>query len=74
MDSDRALDVAVFGGPYVAKVTGRGDPGYQATAVMFGESALCLALDRGRPPRGGVLTPARGGRARCSPSGSGPPG
>ncbi len=43
---------------YVAKVTGRGDPGYQATAVMFGESALCLALDPGRPSRGGILTPA----------------
>jgi short subunit dehydrogenase-like uncharacterized protein len=44
---------------YVAEVAGRGDPGYQATAVMFGESALCLALDRDRLPRlGGVLTPA----------------
>ena len=44
---------------YVAEVAGRGDPGYQATAVMFGESALCLALDPDRlPRRGGVLTPA----------------
>ena len=44
---------------YVARVEGRGDPGYQATAVMFGESALCLALDRDRlPGRAGVLTPA----------------
>ena len=37
----------------------QGDPGYAATAVMFGESALCLALDGDRlPDRAGVLTPA----------------
>ena len=43
----------------MARVEARGDPGYQATAVMFGESALCLALDRDRlPGRAGVLTPA----------------
>ena len=35
---------------YVARVAAHGDPGYQATAVMFGESALCLALDRDRLP------------------------
>ena len=36
-----------------------GDPGYKATAVMLGESALALALDRDRlPDRAGVLTPA----------------
>ncbi|WP_427384129.1 saccharopine dehydrogenase family protein [Janibacter sp. G56] len=35
------------------------DPGYEGTAVMFGEAALCLALDRDRlTDRGGVLTPA----------------
>jgi short subunit dehydrogenase-like uncharacterized protein len=34
-----------------------GDPGYKATAVMLGESALCLALDD-LPEGGGVLTPA----------------
>ena len=34
-----------------------GDPGYKATAVMLGESALCLALDD-LPEAGGVLTPA----------------
>ena len=34
-----------------------GDPGYKATAVMLGESALCLALDD-LPSRAGVLTPA----------------
>ena len=36
-----------------------GDPGYAATSVMMGESALCLALDRDKlPDRAGVLTPA----------------
>jgi short subunit dehydrogenase-like uncharacterized protein len=34
-----------------------GDPGYKATAVMLGQSALCLALDE-LPEGGGVLTPA----------------
>ena len=44
---------------YLTRVEARGDPGYAATAVMLGESALCLALDRGRlPDRAGVLTPA----------------
>jgi short subunit dehydrogenase-like uncharacterized protein len=47
------------GAHYVARVAAQGDPGYAATAVMMGESALCLALDRDRlPHRGGVLTPA----------------
>ncbi|GAA3951433.1 saccharopine dehydrogenase family protein [Gordonia caeni] len=36
-----------------------GDPGYKATAVMLGESALALALDRDQlPERAGALTPA----------------
>jgi short subunit dehydrogenase-like uncharacterized protein len=44
---------------YVARVAAKGDPGYQATAVMLGESALCLAHDEVRlPARAGVLTPA----------------
>ena len=30
---------------HVATVAAKGDPGYAATAVMMGESALCLALD-----------------------------
>jgi short subunit dehydrogenase-like uncharacterized protein len=34
-----------------------GDPGYKATGVMLGESALCLALDE-LPEAVGVLTPA----------------
>lgn len=44
---------------YVAHVAAQGDPGYAATAVMLGQSAICLAMDRDRlPSRGGVLTPA----------------
>ena len=44
---------------YLAKIEARGDPGYAATSVMLGESALCLALDHDRlPGRAGVLTPA----------------
>jgi short subunit dehydrogenase-like uncharacterized protein len=47
------------GAHYVARVAAKGDPGYAATAVMMGESALCLALDREKlPSRAGVLTPA----------------
>jgi short subunit dehydrogenase-like uncharacterized protein len=47
------------GRPYRAEVAGRGDPGYAATAVMLGESALALALDGDRlPDRAGSLTPA----------------
>lgn len=44
---------------YTATVAASGDPGYAATAVMMGESALCLLLDRAvTPVRAGVLTPA----------------
>jgi short subunit dehydrogenase-like uncharacterized protein len=47
------------GARYVCRLAAKGDPGYKATAVMFGESGLCLALDEDRlPPRAGVLTPA----------------
>ncbi len=42
---------------YRGKVSAQGDPGYAATAVMFGEAALCLALAE-LPGEGGVLTPA----------------
>lgn len=42
-----------------ATVRSTGDPGYAATAVMLGESALALALDRDRlSGTAGVLTPA----------------
>lgn len=40
-----------------AVVAGRGDPGYAATAVMLGQSALCL-LEDDLPDRFGSLTPA----------------
>jgi short subunit dehydrogenase-like uncharacterized protein len=44
---------------YRAAAAGQGDPGYAATAVMLGESALALALDGDRlPERAGSLTPA----------------
>jgi short subunit dehydrogenase-like uncharacterized protein len=44
---------------YVCRVSAQGDPGYGATAVMFGEAALCLVLDRDAlPDRAGILTPA----------------
>ncbi len=45
------------GARYVARVAAQGDPGYAATAVMFGESALCLGTDA-LSSEGGVLTPA----------------
>jgi short subunit dehydrogenase-like uncharacterized protein len=47
------------GARYLSIVEARGDPGYAATAVMLGESALCLAQDEASlPDRAGVLTPA----------------
>src|SRR6266545_2054456 len=47
------------GATYLGKIEAQGDPGYGATSVMLGETALCLALDRdGLPDRAGVLTPA----------------
>lgn len=45
----------------VCEIEAQGDPGYKATAVMLGESALALALDRTQlPDTAGVLTPATG--------------
>jgi len=47
------------GARYLGTVGAHGDPGYAATSVMLGETALCLALDRDHlPDRAGVLTPA----------------
>jgi short subunit dehydrogenase-like uncharacterized protein len=47
------------GARYVANMAQRGDPGYKATAVLLGESALALALDRDALSElRGVLTPA----------------
>jgi short subunit dehydrogenase-like uncharacterized protein len=49
------------GARYLASVTGKGDPGYGATARMLGEAALSLALDGAAlPPTAGILTPASG--------------
>jgi short subunit dehydrogenase-like uncharacterized protein len=45
------------GARYVATVAAHGDPGYAATAVMLGESALCLGTDS-LTTAGGVTTPA----------------
>jgi short subunit dehydrogenase-like uncharacterized protein len=47
------------GARLVCRISAPGDPGYKATAVMLGESALALALNAERlPPAAGVLTPA----------------
>ncbi len=47
------------GARIVTEIRATGDPGYKATAVMLGESALALALDQERlPDAAGVLTPA----------------
>ncbi|HUS21774.1 MAG TPA: saccharopine dehydrogenase NADP-binding domain-containing protein [Aeromicrobium sp.] len=44
---------------YVSTVEAQGDPGYKATAMMFGEAALTLALDRDKLSSfHGVITPA----------------
>lgn len=40
-----------------ATMRGEGDPGYEATSRMLGESAMCLAFDAIEAP-GGVRTPA----------------
>jgi short subunit dehydrogenase-like uncharacterized protein len=49
--------VTSTGARYVATVGADRDPGYDGTAIMFGEAALSLALDPLEGP-GGVLTPA----------------
>ncbi len=47
------------GARYRTTVAAPYDPGYGGTAIMFGQVALCLALDGDRlPDRSGVLTPA----------------
>lgn len=45
------------GATYRAVIAAQGDPGYAATAVMLGESGLCLAVDELSSPAG-LLTPA----------------
>jgi short subunit dehydrogenase-like uncharacterized protein len=47
------------GARYVASVAAKGDPGYAATSVMLGETALTLVGDDETLPKAaGVLTPA----------------
>jgi short subunit dehydrogenase-like uncharacterized protein len=47
------------GARYRATMSQKGDPGYNATSVLLGESGLALALDRDRlSDLRGVLTPA----------------
>jgi len=46
------------GARLVCEIRASGDPGYKATAVMLGESALALADGTGLPDAAGVLTPA----------------
>lgn len=47
------------GARYRTTVAAQHDPGYNGTAIMLGQSALCLALDGPLlPHRAGVLTPA----------------
>ena len=50
--------VTTTGARYRTTVAADRDPGYGGTAIMLGQSALCLALDEGLPERAGVLTPA----------------
>ncbi|GGK51008.1 saccharopine dehydrogenase family protein [Nocardia camponoti] len=45
------------GAKYEATFAGKGDPGYQATAVLLGHAGLSLAFDE-LPARAGILTPA----------------
>ncbi|MBA3529336.1 MAG: hypothetical protein H0T91_08535 [Propionibacteriaceae bacterium] len=45
------------GACYRTRIGADCDPGYSGTAVMLGESALCLALDGDVADRAGVLTP-----------------
>ena len=49
----------ISGARYLATFAAQGDPGYQATAVLLGESGLALAFDTDRlSGLAGVLTPA----------------
>ncbi|MFL6158313.1 MAG: saccharopine dehydrogenase family protein [Marmoricola sp.] len=55
----QAFTRTTTGRRYRSVTAAQGDPGYKATAMMFGEAALALALDRAQlPERFGVLTPA----------------
>jgi len=55
----RITTTTASGRKFRCRIQASGDPGYKATAVMLGESGLCLAQDREMTPRvAGVLTPA----------------
>jgi short subunit dehydrogenase-like uncharacterized protein len=56
----RVSTTTTTGARYLSTVAAQGDPGYAATSVMLGESALALADGRDLPPAAGVLTPASG--------------
>lgn len=56
----RVLFVASAGRHEVTCEVSGGDPGYDETAKMLAESALCLALDADLPQHTGVVTPAAG--------------
>ena len=50
---------ATAGGRYLTTVAAERDPGYNGTAIMLGQTALCLALTTSpRSEPAGVLTPA----------------
>lgn len=54
----QAFTRTTTGKRYRSVTAAQGDPGYKATAMMFGEAALTLALDRDKlPERSGLLTP-----------------
>lgn len=54
----RVLFIAQAGRHEVTCEVAGGDPGYEETAKMLAQSALCLARDRDLPPHAGVVTPA----------------
>jgi len=56
----RVLFIAHAGTHEVTCEVSGGDPGYDETAKMLAESALCLSLDADLPPHTGVVTPAAG--------------
>ncbi|MER7268036.1 saccharopine dehydrogenase NADP-binding domain-containing protein [Micromonospora carbonacea] len=53
----RVRFVGSAGGRRVVTEVAGGDPGYDETAKMLAESALCLALDDDLPPVAGQVTP-----------------
>ncbi|MCQ0025377.1 saccharopine dehydrogenase NADP-binding domain-containing protein [Streptomyces somaliensis DSM 40738] len=54
----RVRFVGEGGGRRVCAEVSGGDPGYDETAKMLAESALCLAFDGGLPPAAGQVTTA----------------